>query len=72
MRKFGETFDNRYFFCYILLWIFITVEDFIDIDLAFIKDAIETAKTTVQCAILSVSCICELHRFCTCILSMGL
>ena len=50
MRKFGETFDNRYFFCYILLWIFITVEDFIDIDLAFIKDAIETAKTTVQCA----------------------
>merc|ERR1719174_3223940 len=40
----------QYFFCYILLWIFITVEDFIDIDLAFIKDAIETAKTTVQFA----------------------
>merc|ERR1719389_1377429 len=40
----------QYFFIYILLWIFITVEDFIDIDLAFIKDAIETAKTTVQFA----------------------
>merc|ERR1719482_1612246 len=40
----------QYFFIYILLWIFITVEDFIDVDLAFIKDAIETAKTTVQFA----------------------
>merc|ERR1719454_690386 len=41
----------QYFFIYILLWIFITVEDFIpSIDLSFIKDAIETAKTTVQFA----------------------
>ena len=41
----------RYFFIYILLWIFITVEDFIpSVDLSFVKDAVETAKTTVQCA----------------------
>jgi len=41
----------QYFFIYILLWIFITVEDFIPtIDLTFVKDAIETAKTTVQFA----------------------
>merc|ERR1719310_15103 len=41
----------QYFFIYILLWIFITVEDFVpSIDLSFVKDAIETAKTTVQFA----------------------
>merc|ERR1719174_2889312 len=41
----------QYFFIYILLWIMITVEDFFpSLDLAFIKDAIETAKTTVQFA----------------------
>jgi hypothetical protein len=41
----------QYFFIYILLWIFITVEDFIpSVDLSFIKDAVETAKTTVQFA----------------------
>jgi hypothetical protein len=40
----------QYFFIYILLWIFITVEDFISVDLSFVKDAVETAKTTVQFA----------------------
>jgi hypothetical protein len=40
----------QYFFIYILLWIFITVEDFTDMDLEFVRDAIETAKSTVQFA----------------------
>jgi len=40
----------QYFFIYILLWIFITVEDFTSIDLTFVKDAVESAKTTVQFA----------------------
>jgi hypothetical protein len=40
----------QYFFIYILLWIFITVEDFTSIDLTFVKDAIESAKTTVHFA----------------------
>ena len=41
----------QYFFIHILLWIFITVEGFIPYyDLSFIKDVIETAKTTVQFA----------------------
>merc|ERR1719321_324612 len=41
---------SQYFFIYLLLWIFYTVKDFFDYDLAFLKDAIETAKTTVQFA----------------------
>ena len=40
----------QYFFIYILLWIFITVEDFTTMDLEFVRDAIETAKSTVQFA----------------------
>jgi len=40
----------QYFFIYILLWIFITVEDFTSIDLTFVRDAVESAKTTVQFA----------------------
>merc|ERR1719181_2088008 len=41
---------SQYFFIYLLLWIFYTVKDFFDYDMAFLKDAIETAKTTVQFA----------------------
>jgi len=45
----------QYFFIYGLLWIFITVEDFTGAtigkwDLSSVKDAIETAKSTVQFA----------------------
>merc|ERR1719271_69316 len=40
----------QYFFIYILLWIFITVEDFTDMKLEFVRDAIESAKSTVQFA----------------------
>jgi len=41
----------QYFFIYILLWIFITVEDFFpDMKLDFVRDAIESAKSTVQFA----------------------
>jgi len=40
----------QYFFIYILLWIFITVEDFTTMDLEFVRDAVETAKSTVQFA----------------------
>merc|ERR1719262_1334440 len=40
----------QYFFIYILLWIFITVEDFSDMNLTFVRDAIESAKSTVQFA----------------------
>jgi hypothetical protein len=40
----------QYFLIYILLWIFITVEDFTTIDLTFVRDAVESAKTTVQFA----------------------
>ena len=32
------------------MWVFITVEDFTDMDLEFVRDAIETAKSTVQFA----------------------
>merc|ERR1719502_1586991 len=42
--------SSQYFFIYLLLWIFYTVKDFFDYDMAFLKDAIETAKTTVQFA----------------------
>merc|ERR1719353_2607585 len=48
----------QYFFIYILLWIFITVEDFTDMDLEFVRDAIETAKSTVQFAPM----LCSVHR----------
>jgi len=41
---------SQYFFIYMLLWIFYTVKDFFKYDMAFLKDAIETAKTTVQFA----------------------
>merc|ERR1719502_1215953 len=40
----------QYFFIYILLWIFITVEDFFSTDFTFVKDAVESAKATVQFA----------------------
>jgi hypothetical protein len=40
----------QYFFIYILLWIFITVEDFTDMKMELVKDAIESAKSTVQFA----------------------
>jgi len=45
----------QYFFIYGLLWVFITVEDFTGAtigkwDLSSVKDAIETAKSTVQFA----------------------
>jgi len=40
----------QYFLIYILLWVFITVEDFTSIDLTFVRDAVESAKTTVQFA----------------------
>merc|ERR1719463_511680 len=40
----------QYFLIYGLLWVFITVEDFTSFDLAFIKDAVESAKSTVQFA----------------------
>merc|ERR1719262_646670 len=40
----------QYFFIYGLLWVFITVEDFTSFDLAFVKDAVESAKSTVQFA----------------------
>jgi len=40
----------QYFLIYALLWVFITVEDFTSFDLAFVKDAVESAKSTVQFA----------------------
>merc|ERR1719324_1962315 len=40
----------QYFLIYGLLWVFITVEDFTSFDLAFVKDAAESAKSTVQFA----------------------
>merc|ERR1719311_875371 len=40
----------QYFLIYGLLWVFITVEDFTSFDLAFVKDAVESAKSTVQFA----------------------
>merc|ERR1719238_1151909 len=41
----------QYFFIYILLWIFITVDDFFPaMKLDFVRDAIESAKSTVQFA----------------------
>jgi len=40
----------QYFFIYILLWIFFTVDDFTDMDLKFVEEAIESAKSTVQFA----------------------
>jgi len=42
---------SQYFFIYLLLWVFYTVKDFFHTtNLDFIKDAVETAKTTVQFA----------------------
>jgi len=41
---------TQYFLIYLLLWIFYTVEDFTNWDLAFVRNAIESAKTTVQFA----------------------
>ena len=35
----------QYFLIYGLLWVFITVEDFTSFDLAFVKDAVESAKS---------------------------
>merc|ERR1719240_507517 len=40
----------QYFLIYTLLWVFITVEDFTSFDLSSAKDAIESAKSTVQFA----------------------
>jgi hypothetical protein len=40
----------QYFLIYFLLWVFMTVEDFSNFDLSAIKDAIESAKSTVQFA----------------------
>jgi len=40
----------QYFLIYGLLWVFITVEDFSSVDLSSAKDAIESAKSTVQFA----------------------
>jgi len=41
---------SQYFFIYLLLWIFYTVEDFTNYDLGMVRNAIESAKTTVQFA----------------------
>jgi len=41
---------TQYFFIYMLLWIFITVQDFTSLDLDFLCDALESAKATVQFA----------------------
>merc|ERR1719465_254214 len=43
----------QYFFIYLLLWIYYTVEDFVGLDMSILsaaKDAIESAKATVQFA----------------------
>jgi len=40
----------QYFLIYGLLWLFITVEDFTSIDLSSVKDAVDSAKSTVQFA----------------------
>jgi len=43
----------QYFFIYLLLWIYYTVEDLFSLDMSYLsaaKDAIETAKSTVQFA----------------------
>merc|ERR1719405_462438 len=40
----------QYFLIYALLWIFITLEDFTSMDLKSAKQAIESAKSTVQFA----------------------
>merc|ERR1719274_547902 len=40
----------QYFLIYALLWVFITVEDFFDFKMEAAKDAVESAKATVQFA----------------------
>merc|ERR1719161_703975 len=40
----------QYFLIYVLVWVFITVEDFTSFDLSKARDAIESAKSTVQFA----------------------
>jgi len=40
----------QYFLIYALLWIFVTIEDFVSIELPKSKDAIQSAKSTVQFA----------------------
>ena len=40
----------QYFLIYALLWIFITVEDFFSFKMEAAKDAVESAKATVQFA----------------------
>ena len=43
----------QYFIIYLLLWIYYTVEDFVGLDMSILaaaKDAIESAKATVQFA----------------------
>merc|ERR1719271_1627929 len=40
----------QYFFIYALLWIFITLEDFTSFELTSVKQAVETAKSTVAFA----------------------
>merc|ERR1719488_341660 len=40
----------QYFLIYALLWIFITVEDFVDFEMPKAKDAVDSAKSTVQFA----------------------
>jgi len=40
----------QYFLIYALLWIFVTIEDFVSIELPKSRDAIQSAKSTVQFA----------------------
>merc|ERR1719197_1065162 len=40
----------QYFLIYVLVWVFITVEDFFDFKMEAAKDAVESAKATVQFA----------------------
>ena len=43
----------QYFIIYLLLWVYYTVEDFVGLDMSILaaaKDAIESAKATVQFA----------------------
>merc|ERR1719247_3261996 len=40
----------QYFLIYALLWVFITAEDFMGVDLSSVKDAVDSAKSTVQFA----------------------
>merc|ERR1719313_1916054 len=41
---------TQYFFIYLLLWVFYTIDHFFQLKLAYLQDAIESAKSTVQFA----------------------